>query len=218
MKFPTYIFALLLLFTISCSNDGSLELEQASEPNFYALTIGNSWRYEYFERNFETNEFESANAFDEVEIANTAEINGNTYYDFKITTTGNNGNLACAPENGIQNKKFRDSLGYLIDEDGIRYFSYKDVNTEFYVRNIIPDFLSSYAILNSEPEDCIVSGGTFSCLRNELYGKKTDGTVLEGRNILLYSDGVGMIKESFSTVSNPIHFAERRLVSYNFNN
>ena len=39
-----------LLF-ISCNNDDDNSSPPIEEANFYALTIGNSWEYEYFKRN-----------------------------------------------------------------------------------------------------------------------------------------------------------------------
>ena len=126
MKFTASILLLFSVLFISCNNDdGSpTEEQELSEPNFYALNVGNSWRYEYFQRIDRTDEFESLNAFDDVTISGTSEINGNTYHNVETTTSGNDGASAFVPDNGTAITKLRDSLGYLIDENGIKYYSY----------------------------------------------------------------------------------------------
>lgn len=215
MKFSTSILILLSVLFFSCNKDDSTpqEEQQVSEPNFYALKVGNTWTYEYFERVGNTDEFVTTNAFDEVEIIGTSEINGETFYSFQTTTTGNDGAPGCVPANGTVIEKLRDSLGYLINDGREILFSNKN-ESEYMAFETPEDFYDLYATLIPGSEIIEVAAGSISCLRNELYAKFNDETTSPGRNFIFYSDGTGQVKETYNFVSDPINFAERRLVSY----
>jgi len=116
-----FLFTLSFLLLFSCKGDEECSTPEA-ETNFYALSVGNTWTYEYFGRIGLTDEFESFDVFDEVEITETTEINGEEYFVFQTTTIGNNGSPRYVPENGVAVLHYRDSLGYLINEASIKFF------------------------------------------------------------------------------------------------
>lgn len=214
---PFLFFCILSSFLfISCNeDDNSSEEQQIDNPNFYALTVGNTWTYEYFERVDNTDEFVTTNAFDEVKILSTSEINGNIYYNFETTTTGNDGAPVCVPPNGKAVEKLRDSLGYLVNDIGTKRFSNTNENLEYLVVQRQNSFHNIYALLVPGSEIINVASVSFECLKNEKYAKLNDGVITPGRNLMHYADEIGQIKETYSSVNGPNHFAERRLVSYN---
>ncbi len=201
------------MFFISCSSDDSPSGDsQPIESNFYGLKVGNTWTYEYFRRIGNTEEFETSNAFDEVKIVGSFEIDGETYYSVETITTGNNNAPTCVPPNGAAITKVRDSLGYLINDSGAILFSHEDEG-EYLVATGQQPF-NLYGILISGMENIEVTSGTFSSKRNEVYGKFEDGTTSPGRNFIFYTEGIGEIKQTYNYATNPLNFAEKRLVSY----
>lgn len=218
MKSLFFSSFVLLALLVSCSSDDSVvEEPQQIDPNFYALQVGNTWTYEYFERDRETGEFVTLNAFDEVKIIETSDSNGETFYSFETTTTGNNSAPFCVPPNGASVVKLRDSLGFLVNENHQILFSYKDEQEYLAKENIQAPF-NLYGILISGTENIEVSAGSFPSLRNEVYAKFEDGTIALGRNLVFYSEGIGQIKETYSTASKTDHYAEKRLISFEVEN
>ncbi|MDN3724822.1 hypothetical protein QRD02_10540 [Aequorivita sp. SDUM287046] len=215
MKFTLSILLLFSVLFISCNNDDDApqEEQELSEPNFYALTVGNSWRYEYFRRINRTDQFESSNAFDDVSIIGTTEVNGNIYFLFETTTTGNDNTNVFVPDNGTVVTKLRDSAGYLIDENGLKYFSYSNLNQEYLIRDA-PAEAKIYGVLANIDTNVQVGAGNFVCSVNEHFAKFEDGSVSLGRDFYSYSEDIGQIKSTCSFVSDSLPFAERRLVSY----
>ncbi|WP_026450354.1 hypothetical protein [Aequorivita capsosiphonis] len=210
-----FVFSLIF---ISCNKDDNQpEEQQQTESNFYALTIGNSWRYEYFKRIDRTDEFESLNAFDDVAITGTSEINGNTYYTFETTTSGNDNTSILVPENGTVVTNLRDSLGYLINENGVKQFSYSNPDQEYLIRQMTNE-LNIYGVLTESDSALEVPAGNFECFVNELYVRFSDGNTSPGRDFYFYSERIGKIKSTISWVSDSLHSAEIRLVSYSFPN
>jgi len=216
MKFYLLAFFLFSFLFISCNkdDDSSAEEQELSEPNFYALTVGNSWQYEYFQRIGQTDEFESLNVFDDVSITGTSEITGNTYFNFETTTTGNEASHSMVPDNGTVLTKLRDSLGYLINENGLKYFSHSNLNQEYLIRDA-PGEAKIYGVLTENETNLEVAAGNFSCSINELYAKFADGTISPATDYYFYSEEIGQIKTTCSLVSSPLTKIEKRLVSYN---
>lgn len=219
MKLSTSIFILLLVAMVSCdkNDDTPQEEQELSEPNFYALNVGNSWRYEYFQRIDRTDEFESLDAFDDVTIIGTSEINGNTYYTFETTTTGSNNTSGMVPDNGTAITNLRDSLGYLINENGLKYFSYSNINQEYLIRDS-PNDTNIYGMLTDENTDLQVAAGDFECSVNEVYARFSDGSPLPSKDFYFYSKEIGQIKTTCSFVSDTLTRVEKRLVSYTIPN
>lgn len=213
MKLSISILALLMVSMISCDKKDDSPEQQLSDPNPYALSVGNSWKYQYFRRIDRTDEFESLDAFENVNIIDTSVINGNEYYTFETTTTGNN-NYTCVPPNGTVITKFRDSLGYLIKENGLRYFSYSNPNKEYFIREETGD-AKLYGMQTQNNENLEVTAGSFSCTVNEHYIRFSDGNKAPFTDYYFYSKEVGLVKSTCSFVSEPLSRIEKRLVSYN---
>ena len=215
MKLPTSILVLLVLSMISCNKNNDSQEEQLVDPNFYALTVGNSWEYQYFKRIDRTEEYESIDAFDNVTITATTEINGNVFYIFETVTSGDD-TSTCVPENGTVITKLRDSLGYLIDENGIKQFSYSNPNQEYLISESSND-VKIYGVLSESEATLEFPAGNFLCSVNERYARFSGGDKSPGTDYYFYSKEIGQIKTTCSWVSDSIPILEKRLVSYNIN-
>ncbi len=214
MKNSALIFLALSFIFVSCSNNDNDDLPEEEVANFYALTVGNSWNYQYYEKDFQTNTFVPMDAFDEVEVVGTAQINNKTYYELQTTASGTD-NPPCQPEVGVTSVFVRDSLGYLINDVGYIYNTYSNPEEEYLVSN--GTSFDIYAFLVSGTFDISVPAGTFSTLLNEKFAKDEQGTVLPGRDMTHYTDGVGQIRQTYSAIGDPEHRWEKRLISYEIN-
>ena len=211
-RFSIFFFAISVFFLTSCSDDEAKTITQEeTEVSFYALTVGNTWNYQYFILNSVTDEFEPSALFQEVKITGTEFINGNTYYIFKSTSSGNGDNLPNFLQPGeTKINKYRDSLGYLINENS--RISFSSENTEPYSLDE-GSVLDTFGQLVEGSQEIIVEAGTFSTIYNEIYGI-LDGELLDGRGRYFYAYGIGYIKQDIGFLSNPTHNWERRLISY----
>lgn len=204
------LFSISLLF-VSCDKDDSDP--QIEEANFYALTIGNNWQYEYFERIGMTDEFESMGIIEDVLITETSVIDGENFFTFQSTTTGNDNNRPVAPENGVSIKKVRDSIGFLIDQNHVILYS-----SENFTDYLIIDeqqCCDIFGVLKVGTETIQVPAGEFICIWNEIYLIiESTGDMSPGRNRFYYKDGVGEIYKEYSSVSDAQHDWEKRLLNF----
>lgn len=217
MKYSFFFFAVCSLLFISCNKDDNLSEEQqqeTNESNFYALKVGNTWKYQYFKRIDRTAEFESLDAFDDVTITGTSTINGNSYYTFETITTGNDDSYILVPDNGTVITKLRDSLGYLIDENGLKYFSSSNPNQEYLIREMTNE-INMYGLETENDEVSEVPAGNFLSSVNERYARFPDGEKSPGTDYHFYSKEIGQIKITCSFVSDSLPKLEKRLISYN---
>lgn len=205
-----FIFLSISFLFFSCKNDDSDP--QIEEANFYALNIGNNWEYEYFRRIGQSDEFESMGIIEDVLITETFVIEGENFFTFQSTTTGNDNLSQVAPENGVTTKKFRDSLGFLIDQN--HSILYSSENLTDYLRS---DELwgDIYGVLKDGTETVVVPAGEFNCTQNEIYViVESTGNMAPGRDRYYFKDGVGEIYKEYSSVSNPQHNWEKRLIRF----
>jgi len=213
MKRVFYVSFIFSLFFIACNNDDdSSGDEQEVVENFYALKVGNNWKYEYYRRVVQTEEFETMDIIEEVLITETTIIDGETYFVFQSTTTGNDNDFLNIPENGVTTNNKRDSLGYLVDIN--HHILFSNENTEDY---LISDneWGDVYGVLKEETENIEVASGTFVCNQNEIYALlEPNGEISPGRDRIYFSDGVGEIFREYSSVSNPDHRWEKRLIEF----
>lgn len=207
-----FFYVCLIALVISCtSNDDSSSQTQQTESNFYALTVGNKWVYKNYKYNNTTETYEYCGVIDSVSIIGTELINGNKYFKFRRWTTGNEENIAFCNPNGEHFELLRDSLGYLIRDDGSIKYMNNDYDPLLVRREGFGNF---YYQLQLETQDIVTEAGTFESLDMEHYIIDTEGERLPGQNDYFYSDGIGNVFDTSSYVSNPIPAIERRLDSY----
>jgi len=215
MKRVFYVSFIFSLFFIACNNDDdSSQDEQEVVENFYALKIGNNWKYEYFRRVGQSNDFETMDIIEEVLITETTIIDGEIYFVFQSTTTGNDNDFLDIPENGITQVNVRDSLGYLIEQQNFFHILFSNENFEDYLLSD-NEWGDVYGVLKEEIENIEVEAGVFLCSQNEIYALLApDGEISPGRSRYYYSDRVGLVFKEYSSVSNPEHRWEKRLIEF----
>jgi len=214
---------LLLLICVSCDDDENgnvLNLdetqveEEAQNVDFFNLVVGNQWTYEIFRRvNQDSDEFESEGITFTREVINEEIIDGEQIYTLEENATGDS---IFGPPEGLSTYQVKDSLGFLVrlDTDVITYSS---ESTEDYLV-FSEGFGDIFGRLLSDPEIVTVEAGTFDCLVNERFAVFSDGEIPQGRNNCLYAEGIGEVLTRESFVSQSQHFAEVRLIDFNFPN
>ena len=195
----------------SCSNDDSITAE-TQDSNFYGLTVGNSWVYKNYRYNQNSETYEDTGVIDSVSIVSTEVIEGNTYFQFRRLTSGNEDQITFCNSNGEHFENLREFEGNLVWSDG----KVKFTNNDYSVRtldendwgNIVEQLLEDTTILN-------VEAGDFTCINSERYVILPDGEQASGLDRFYYADGIGLIYDSTSFVSIDIPVVIRRLDSYN---
>ncbi len=147
-----------------------------------------------------------------MEVVGTQEANGNTYFEFKTLTSGNDDNNPLLNVNGERTELLRDSLGYLVWETGAIKFTNNDFSERLLNEQ---DWGNTYETLQQGTSEFIVEAGNFTSINSHRYAKSNpDGTLLPGLDNIYYSDGVGFVYETISFVSSNIPRIQRRLDSY----
>lgn len=201
-----------LIFSCSNDDDGGCETGGTQANNFYALTVGNSWEYKNYIYNTTTQEYDYSGVIDSVEIIGTQEIEGNSYFEFKTLTTGNDDDDPLLNSNGERTELLRDSLGYLVLDTGVIKFTNNDFTERLLNEQ---DWGNTYETLQEETSEFTVEAGSFTCVNSHRYAKSNpDGALLPGLDKIYYSDGIGLIYETISFVSSNIPRVQRRLDSY----
>jgi len=213
MKNIPFFILLLLVFGACNSDDNADEINEEIEENFFALKVGNTWTYNYFSRVGQTEEFENLGAVDQVTILSKTEINGETYFEMQTTTILGDQFCTVCPDEGVANRMVRDSLGYLIDTEGVIIFSSQDVDTDYLILEF--EQYDIFGKLLLESELISVEAGNFECLKNEVFAVfEADGSISQGRDYIYFADGVGQTLRKYSGVMNPQHRWEKRLMNF----
>lgn len=198
-------------FTILLSSCSTSDNNQAPDSNFYALTLGNEWTYKNYKYNPNTQNYDDTGVVDFISIVDTEEVNGNTYYKFRRLTTGNENNITFCNPNGEHFELLRDSIGYLIRDDG----SIKYANNDFSVRTINEqDWGTVFEQLVSTNNEITIEAGTFISTYSQRYAVLPNGEQANGLDHFYYTDGVGLIYDTSSLVSQDVPTIVRRLDSY----
>ena len=209
MKRNLFFLALASLI-FSCTSDDA-QNQQDDEANFYALEVGNWWVYKNYKYNVNTEFYEDTGVVDSVSIVGTEMLGGNTYYEFRTKTTGNEDGITYCNPNGEHFELLRDSLGYLIWETG----QIKFTNNDYEQRELNAQVWGTiYEKLMQDQETLSVESGTFDCIYSERFAIDINGNLLPGKDHFYYSDGIGLIYDTTSFISNPTHVVERRLDAY----
>ncbi|WP_053991451.1 hypothetical protein [Mangrovimonas sp. TPBH4] len=205
------VFAIVVIFLlVSCSSSDD---SSPSPEDFYALKEGNSWVYKNYKYNTTSQAYEDTGIIDSVSIVGTKHIYGDSYFEFRTKTTGNDAEITYCNPNGEHFEYLRAYKGSLIDQDN----SIKFVNNNFdeiLVREL-EGFGSYYIRVDENPVLVDVESGSFECLKMEYYLKyDEDETMYKGKVNYYYAEGIGLVKDTPSHVALDIPAIERRLVSY----
>ena len=201
-----------LFFSCNSSDDNPLNPEP--EANFYALTVGNSWVYKNYRYDSTTETYNDTGVIDFVSIVGTETISDQTYFKFRRLTTGNETGITFCNPNGEHFEYLRDSLGYLVRDDG----SIKFANNDFSERILSEDTWGIvYEKLADGTEDINVEAGLFTSIKTERYARSLDGDLYAGLDKFYYADGIGLVHDTSSFVVSGIVSIKRRLDSYTIN-
>ena len=210
MKRVIYVCFLAILLS-SCTASDNDQDPQDPETNFYALTIGNEWVYKNYKYNSTTQTYDDTGVVDSVNVVGTEIIRDNTYFNFRRFTTGNEEGITFCNPNGAHFELLRDSLGYLVRDDG----SIKYANNDFVARAItIESWGTVYDQLISTNNEITVEAGTFVSTYTQRYAILSNGEQSNGLDHFYYVDGIGLIYDTTSFVNQDIPLIIRRLDSY----
>lgn len=223
MKRYLFVLSLFCAFCISCNNDDDNTLAsqegevEMAEVGFYNLRVGNTWTYEYFEREEfadESSEFITTDTTEEREIIEQTDVNGEIIYTLQVTTTGTDNSSFNEFEEGVTTYQVKDSLGYLVRLDSRLIFS--NQNNEEYLKN--PEVLAGvFGILLDFNQSIEVPAGVFDCSLNEFFVRlDSDSEIPPGREMSFFASEIGEVLYEYSFVSQDFHIAERRLISFDF--
>lgn len=200
----------VLALCFSCSEDESTTTA-LPDSNFYGLAVGNSWVYKNYRYNMGSDSYEDTGVIDSLSVIGTEVINANTYYKIRRYTTGNDENITYCNPNGEHFELLRDSVGYLIWETG----QIKFVHNNFNERLISEESWGSIMETLQEGEsELTVEAGTFNSVHSERYVVLSNGEQAQSIDRFYYSDGIGLIYDTSSFVSQDVPVIIRRLDSY----
>lgn len=207
------IFSILFVITLffSCSSNDESDNPESQEENFYALTVGNSWVYKNYKYNPTTELYDDTGVIDSVSIIGTEDVSGETYFKFRRWTTGNEENITFCNPNGEHFELLRDSLGYLVRDSGSIKFVNNN-NDEILISSQF--FGNEYFQLQENQIQIVTESGSFECYDMLYFVRDQNDEILPGTNNYYYADGIGLIFDTTSWVSEEIHTVERRLDSY----
>lgn len=211
MKRISFYLCFSVLF-FACTTSDVLQTPPTTSPKFYALTVGNTWVYKNYKYNINSQVYEDTGVIDSVSIVGTDVLEDNTYFKFKTLTTGNEAGITFCNPNGEHFEYVREENGYLLNANG----RVKFVNNDY--EPILADSDSNfkyYFRLNEATTTMQTQAGTFECANMNYYVLNEDLEQLPGTNTYLYADGIGLVYDTTSFVSQSNHSIERRLVSYN---
>ncbi|MBC3757531.1 hypothetical protein H7U19_03900 [Hyunsoonleella sp. SJ7] len=212
MKTFSFIFCIAFVLFSCTENKTSGNIENADDDNFYALTVGNSWVYKNYKLNKDTNAYDLTPVIDSASIVSTEDINGNTYFKFRRLTTGNETKITFCNENGERFEFLRDSLGFLVNEEGKVKFTHTSFDERIFGEN---DDFNIYEALQEDTEEVTVESGIFSCVFSKRYAVlNANNEFLPGKDFFYYADGFGLIYDTSSFVSSDKPTIIRRLDSY----
>lgn len=199
-------------FIFSCNTSDDATQPQPEVDNFYALTVGNSWVYKNYKYNINTQLYDDTGVIDSISIVGTQEFDGETFYKFRRWTTGNETGITYCNENGEHFEYFRDSVGYLIRNDGSIKFTNNDYSERILVQHSGVTIIEMLVNGNSE---ITVEAGSFDCINSERFARAdATGNQLPALDRFYYSDGIGLIYDTSSFSSQAIPTIIRRLDAY----
>jgi hypothetical protein len=202
-NFKTIILFMSVLVA-SCSKcDDEMPTTKQSDPNFFPLSLGSYWIYDWIKIDTLGNET-PYNRRDSIYIANDTVINNNNYRVLK--------GKAFYPPLPLF---YRDSSGFLVNERGALIFA----PPQYAGSVLLSDTISSLAVIKYEtlrnPIPVSVPAGDFGCANFQGTMTSLETNYPWGVRTMdnYYADSVGLVKSNIFFYSMP-DCLERRLVEY----
>ncbi|GAB5401270.1 MAG: hypothetical protein Aureis2KO_28550 [Aureisphaera sp.] len=200
-------FVLFLSFcVISCNSDDTNNTEN-EQTNFFALSVGNTWEYDVSRYSESQDDYIPMDIVITNTISEQTIINGETYFTYSTTSEGSDDCVHCIAD--IGNKTVRDSLGYLIDEQGLILFSKSETDDYLLSSNTWGDIFGTFVGGNipiSTP------AGEFEAFQNDRYVVLPDGEQAPGTDSQHISENVGTVQKTIALVgqSQPLYLITLR--------
>jgi hypothetical protein len=150
-------------------------------------------------------------ALEEVKITAEEVVDGETLFTMQITTTDPDQNCNICNHDPMLTIKVKDSLGYLVEVGGPIKFSSQNPD-DFIITD--QEWGTVYRVLEPNEVLLTVPAGQFVSKSNQRYAIDPDGNRFDGQDNLYYADGIGEIKQTFSTVISLRILFEKHLISY----
>lgn len=218
MKSILLVTAIIFLFSCDADNESTLSQDEETieEVGFFNLSVGNSWSYEYFEReqpNDPSSDFVSTGTTEVREVISSERIDDEIVYTIEVTSVFGDNDFLSEFDEELETYQVKDSLGYLVQIDaGILFSSIN--NEEYFLRTLGQGEV--FGVLLDTPEAVITPAGNFEATVNEVFAVFSDGELSQGRDHRLMEAELGEVLTRTSLVSNPLHIVERRLTAFNF--
>ena len=204
--------ACLALGFYACSNDDNDNYTGISSEDYYALKIGNSWVYKYYELNSETNDFEFIGTIDSVSVIGKETLFGDVF--FKIRTLTVNENEEDVSEEFTYVRTFD---GFLIDDANEILFVNNDFSEHLVKRR---GFSFFYGNLQTEAQIVQVNNESLST-QEMIVTLQIDDEEIDYVQHYFNADGIGLVKHVknyfIDSGSTEPFYIEKRLDSYNIN-
>jgi len=207
------LFLAFSFLLVSCNKDDgdNTPQEQEVDAGFFGLQVGNEWVYNYFWVNNDTGELTNMGGIETVDITDEEVIDGETIFTMRTTTVDENNTCGICNDDPVVITKVKDSVGYLVEVGGPILFS--SVNRQDFLISS-QGFGDIYRVLKENEVLITVPAGQFVSLDNERYAIDSNGDRYNGQDNLYYSEGVGEVKQTFSTVTSLRILYEKQLMSY----
>jgi hypothetical protein len=180
------VLAVLSVLTFSCKKSSN-DATPSTQADYYQLKVGNYWIYQGFE--IDTNGVVTPkNAFDSAHIEKDTIIRGKTYYKLLAKYTD------CI---GDQYPSYvRDSLGYLVNNHGLRECSIDHFKDTLYIDSVNKQLCMGYGQMTGKDSLVTVPAGSFQSITSR---KRVVPTHLNDPHPIRYSycvygKNIGMIK------------------------
>ncbi len=202
-------FAALLLFTYACKEDDETpDPDPVVYDNYAMLKTGNYWIYEQFTVDSLGNATPTG-IYDSCYIEKDTVIHGNTYYK-----------MVRAPYLGMAPVilYLRDSLHYVVDYSGMRYFSSKDYTSvfDYGVISMEGDTIAERRMQMANPDVVIqVPAGNYTTSDCQIHYKMHAPYTMNGTNRFQhtrYAKNTGIVSETMPFFLSIPTYTERRLV------
>lgn len=193
-------------------------------PNYSNLKVGNYWIYQRYEIN--TNGFGGEtmlNITDSCYIEKDTLINGYTYYKYMSSKVGAPG-FSGSNQNPITAEFYRDSLSYLVNQNGRIEFSSQDFTTIFKTEYVIAsgtDTVCKIVVKMGDQNLSVVtpSGNYLTSSMKEIYNMYPNWSsngAIRYRDTR-YAENIGKVTEGFYLFAGTPMWWERRLIRYHLN-
>jgi hypothetical protein len=208
---PMALIAATVCLTTSCKDKHS---PTPQYDNYTPLKVGNYWVYQVFDVD-DQGYGPPLNEYDSCYISKDTVMNGNTYYY-----------LAISPVSSVENtcnKWFRDSLHYVVDHEGLIYFSSEDFTNNISARYSISGTDTTSSIVEKmENKNAFFStpAGNFTtsdCLTTLKIQLQPGAPVVVKYRHRRYAKNIGIVSETKPSYASNIRYKERRLLRYHLN-